>query len=66
MSNEKAVSDFPAFFSSSLKRRSAVEMHEKHLTEEEKEQFRLAKSIKVNNFIASQACEALPEIKRSV
>ena len=59
--SEKAVADFPAFFSSSLKRRSSIEVHEKHLTAEEKEQFRQAKSVEVNNFIASQAFEALPE-----
>ena len=51
--SEKAVADFPAFFSSSLKRRSSIEVHEKHLTAEEKEQFRQAKSVEVNNFIAS-------------
>jgi hypothetical protein len=60
-SSEKAMSAFPPFLSSSLKRRSALEIHEKHLTEEEEEQVRLAKSIEVNNFIASQAFEALPE-----
>ena len=60
-SSERAVADFPAFFVGNLKRRSAVEIHEKHLTEEEKAQFRQAKTVEVNNFIASKAFESLPD-----
>ena len=60
-SSERAIDDLPAFFASSLKRRSGIEVHEKHLTGEEKEQFRAAKAVEVNNFIASRAFEAIPE-----
>ena len=60
-SSERALEDFPAFVANCLKRRSAIEVHEKHLSPEEKEQFRAAKSVEVNNFIASKAFEAIPE-----
>ena len=60
-SSERALKDLPAFFSSSLKRRSSIEIIERHLSPEEKEMFRSAKSVEVTNFVAAQAFEALPD-----
>ena len=48
-----------AFFGAALKRK-AVEVCEKHLTESQKQEFREAKQVKVRNFLAAQAFEALP------
>ena len=59
-SSERAIADLPAFFASSFKRRAAVEVSERHLSPEEKEQFRVSKNIEVNNFIASKAFETVP------
>ena len=55
----KAVSDFETFFVGALKRR-AVEVHEKHLTPSERQQFQEAKEAEVRNFVAAKAFEALP------
>ena len=43
-----------------LKRRAA-EVHEKHLSPEERQEFAAAKSVEVRNFVASGAFEALPD-----
>ena len=59
-SSERAIADLPAFFASSFKRRAAVEVSERHLSPEEKEQFRVSKNIEVNNFIAAKAFETVP------
>ena len=60
-SSERALSDFPAFFVNNFKRRAAIEVCERHLTPEEKTQFKAAKAIEVSNFIAAKAFEVLPE-----
>eukprot|EP00435_Cladocopium_sp_Y103_P050270 s2801_g15.t1 len=60
-SSERALQDLQAFFTNNLKKRSAVEIVEKHLTDEERQQFRSAKAVEVNNFISSKAFEAIPE-----
>ena len=57
---ETALKDLSCYVSGALKRR-AVEVSEKRLTPEEKQQFPEAKSVEVRNFIAAQAFEALPE-----
>ncbi|CAL1156473.1 unnamed protein product, partial [Cladocopium goreaui] len=59
--SERALRDLPSYFASSLKKRSAVEVCERHLSEEERQQFRSAKAVEVSNFIAAKAFEALPE-----
>ena len=51
--------DFETFFVGALKRR-AVEVHEKHLTPSERQQFQVAKDAEVRNFVAAKAFEALP------
>lgn len=57
---KRAVTDLPSFFVGALKKR-AVEVSEKHMTEEEREMFKGAKLSEVKNFIAAEAFEALPE-----
>ena len=57
---ESALRDLSCYVSGALKRR-AVEVCERRLSPEEKQQFRDAKSVEVKNFIAAQAFEALPE-----
>ena len=59
-SSERALNDLQGFIAQSLKKRAAVEIKEKYLTDEELQQFRSAKSIEVNNFLAAKAFEALP------
>ena len=56
-STERALQDFPA---ANLKRRTAVEVHEKHLTPEERQLFDQSKAVEVINFIASKAFEVIP------
>ena len=58
---EKMLNDLPSFFASSLKRRSAVEISEKYLSSEDRQKFRDAKAIEVNNFLSSKAFEAIPD-----
>eukprot|EP00439_Symbiodinium_sp_Y106_P070844 s93_g12.t1 len=57
---EKTTRNLTSYFVGALKRR-AVEVSERKLSEEQKEQFRAAKSIEVRNFLASKAFETLPE-----
>ena len=52
--------DSESYFISALKRRS-IEVSERHLSQEEHEQFKGAKSIEVDRFIAAKALEAIPE-----
>ena len=59
--SERALRDLPAFMAGALKKRSAVEVHERRLTPEELTQFQGAKAVEVNNFIASKAFQAVPE-----
>ena len=59
--SERAIRDLPAYFTGALKRRASIEINEKHLTPEELQQFRSAKAVEVNNFIAAKAFEALPD-----
>ena len=42
-------------------KRRAVEVRERHLSEDERAQFAAAKAAEVKNFIASGAFESLPE-----
>ena len=62
--NEKAwdaaLRDFQCYMVGAMKRR-AVEVREKHLSEEELKQFKEAKLIEVRNFLGAQAFELLPE-----
>ena len=62
--SERALHDLSGYLAYNLKRRTAVEVNERYLTPEEKEQFRSAKSVEVNNFIAAKAFETLPESMR--
>ena len=62
--SDRAFRNLSSYLANSLKKRSAVEISERSLTEEEKEQFRKAKLVEVNNFIASKAFEALPADRR--
>ena len=57
--SEKALNDMSAFLAGALKKR-AVEVSEKHLTKEEPAEFQSAKAVKVTNFLAAKAFEALP------
>ncbi|OLP92132.1 Retrovirus-related Pol polyprotein from transposon TNT 1-94 [Symbiodinium microadriaticum] len=57
---QEAAKDLTSYFVGALKRR-AVEVSEKHLSEEDRARFKEAKSIEVKNFIVSGAFEALPE-----
>ena len=56
----RATRDLGAYLASALKKR-AVEVSEKRLTAQEREQFAAAKMIEVKNFLAAEAFEALPE-----
>ena len=57
---QRAVEDLQGYFVGALKRK-AVEVSEKRLSTQEREQFREAKSVEVKNFLSAQAFEALPE-----
>eukprot|EP00435_Cladocopium_sp_Y103_P074002 s26_g46.t1 len=46
-SSERALHDLPAFLAYNLKRRTAIEVSERRLSESEREQFRSAKSVEV-------------------
>ena len=59
--SEKALQDFHAYFVNNFKRRSAIEVSERHLTDDEKNQFKAAKAIEVSNFLAAKAFEVLPD-----
>ena len=56
----QACRDLRGYFVGALKRRAA-EVHEKHLSPEERQEFAAAKSVEVRNFVASGAFEALPD-----
>ena len=56
----KALQNFEGYLVSAMRRR-AVEVREKHLTEEERLAFQGAKAVEVKNFVAARAFEALPE-----
>ncbi|CAE7653027.1 RE1 [Symbiodinium sp. CCMP2592] len=56
----KANRCLKSYFVGALKRRAA-EVSERHLNPEELQRFRDAKQVEVNNFIASNAFESLPE-----
>ena len=58
---DRALHDFPAYVANHLKRRSAIEISERHLTPDELQQFRAAKSVEVTNFISARAFEAIPD-----
>ena len=60
---EKACRDLSTYFVQNMKKR-AVEVSEKRLTDEEREQFRSAKMVEVKNFVAAQAFETIPEAQR--
>ena len=55
----KALHNLSSFFVGALKRQ-AVEVSEKRLTPEERNQFKEAKGVEVRNFLAAKAFEALP------
>lgn len=57
--SERILPDLHSFMVGNLKRK-AVEVHEKHLSPEELEQFKSAKAVEVTNFISAKAFEALP------
>ena len=59
-SSERALQDLTSYLAQSIKKRAAVEIREKYLTEEERKMFRSAKAVEVNNFLAAKAFEALP------
>ena len=48
-----------AFFVGAMKRK-AVEISERKLNDDEREQFRAAKAVEVKNFIAAEAFKSLP------
>ena len=56
----QACRDLRGYFVGALKRRAA-EVHEKHLSPEERQEFAAAKSVEVRNFVASGAFQALPD-----
>ena len=57
---KRAMANMSSFFVGALKKR-AVEVCERRLSEQERQEFRLAKLSEVKNFIAAEAFEALPE-----
>lgn len=61
--NPSWIRDLDAFLVKQLKK-NHVEVVERHLTSEEKEQFSLAKGIEVKNFIIAKAFEQLPDSQR--
>ena len=64
-SSEKALKQLDAYLVSSMKRQ-AVEVNEKYLSPEDRELFRKAKQVEVQNFISAKAFELLPaELKVS-
>ena len=54
------VDNLECYLASALRRR-AVEVSERHLNDQEKQEFREAKQIEVKNFLAARAFEALPD-----
>ncbi|CAE7216023.1 RE1 [Symbiodinium sp. CCMP2592] len=56
----RATNNLRAYFTGALRRR-AVEVHERHLNDEERTAFKAAKEAEVRNFVAAEAFEALPE-----
>ena len=56
---ERALKNMSAYLTTGLKKR-AVEVSERRLSDEEKNEFNQAKAIEVSNFIAAKAFEALP------
>ena len=63
-SSERALKNLTAYMANAMKRKT-IEVSEKYLTPEEKQQFQSAKAIEVNNFLAAKAFESLPEHLRS-
>ncbi|CAE7937367.1 rps4x [Symbiodinium sp. KB8] len=57
---QRAMGDLSCYMVGAMKRR-AVEVREKTLSPEEREQFAAAKAVEVRNFIAAQAFESLPD-----
>ncbi|CAE7738557.1 RE1 [Symbiodinium sp. CCMP2456] len=57
---QKAGRCLKSYFVGALKRR-AVEVSERHLSADELAQFKEAKQVEINNFIAANAFESLPE-----
>ena len=57
---KQLLTNMEEFFAVNLKKR-AVEVCERKLNPEQKEQFREAKAVEVKNFIAAKAFEALPD-----
>ncbi|OLP84749.1 Copia protein [Symbiodinium microadriaticum] len=57
---QKTLKNLSSYFVGALKRK-AVEVSERKLNEEQKAQFRAAKTVEVRNFIAAKAFETLPE-----
>ena len=57
--SERALKNMSAYLTTALKKR-AVEVSERRLTEEEKNEFNKAKAVEVSNFIAAKAFKALP------
>ncbi|CAE7275475.1 unnamed protein product [Symbiodinium sp. CCMP2456] len=60
---QQALQNFEGYMVGAMKRR-AIEVREKHLSDEEPLQFEGAKAIEVKNFVAARAFEALPESLR--
>ncbi|CAE7255758.1 RE1 [Symbiodinium sp. CCMP2456] len=60
---KQALQNFEGYMVGAMKRR-AIEVREKHLSDEERLQFEGAKAIEVKNFVAARAFEALPESLR--
>ena len=60
---KQAIQNFEGYMVGAMRRR-AVEVREKHLSEEERAQFQRAKATEVKNFIAARAFETIPESMR--
>ena len=60
----RAMSNLEGFLAARLKRRSAIEISEKYLSDEDRALFKSAKAVEVDNFIAGKAFEALPQASR--
>ena len=56
---DKALNNLTGFFVGAMKRQ-AVEVNEKRLTAQERQEFSEAKGIEIRNFLAAQAFETLP------
>ena len=51
---QNALQDLPCYLVTTLRRRG-VEVHERHITDAERQEFAAAKAVEVRNFIASEA-----------